>query len=438
MVKQQIQLKIPESKIVDTFNYIYEYWPELTMDGFSLALPLPHKWVRPGGFFNMFFYWDSYFTILGLVVQGRIELALGILENLLFIIEKIGFVPNYIGKKICNSRSQPPFLTSFIKELYKYRFDELWLKKAIKKVEKEYYNYWLKSPHLDSSGLSRYIDLGGTGCATVPDTPHFRGVAESGWDNTPRFGDDITNILPIDLNCLLYKYEVDLALFYRILGEDENVEKWIEKSRLRKDLVNTYFWEDKTGFYWDYNIKDKSKVEHLPKTLASFFPLWTGIANPHQAKKLIQSLPKFETDYGLVTCEPGWNDNTQWNYPVGWAPLHWIVIYGLRRYGFDKEAKRISMKWLRFLANEYNNTKILREKYNVVDPNASLPGRYGPQRGFSWTNGVFAAILVKIILGMEYDVIPNDPIWDPIIPNEWQNHEISLNLPNYPLRNNNT
>ncbi|MFX1492819.1 MAG: trehalase family glycosidase [Promethearchaeota archaeon] len=434
MFKRPFQLKIPELEIVETFNYIYDYWPKLTMDGSSLALPLPHKWIKPGGFFNMFFYWDSYFTSLGLVVQGRSDLAMGILENLLFIIEKLGFVPNYIGKKICKSRSQPPFLTSFIKELYKYQTDEIWLRYAIKKVEKEYYNYWLKNPHLDSSGLSRYIDLGGNGCVTHPDTPHFRGIAESGWDNTPRFGDDITNILPIDLNCMLFQYETDLAQFYDILGEDENVKKWIEISSLRKELINEYFWDNKTGFYWDYNLKNNNKVENLPKTLASFFPLWTGVADSQQARRLINSLSIFETNYGLVTCESGWNDNTQWNYPVGWAPLHWIVIYGLRRYGFDEEAKRISMNWLRLLGSKFIETKVLREKYNVVDPDMPLPGRYGPQRGFSWTNGVFAAILVKIIFGLEYEIIPDNPIWAPIMPKEWRNNGVSMTLSNYPLK----
>lgn len=435
MSQRPFQLEIPEPYLVDTFNYIYDFWPELTMDGSSLALPLPHKWIRPGGFFNMFFYWDSYFTSLGLVVQGRSDLAMGILENLFFTIEKVGFVPNYVGKIVCKSRSQPPFLTSFIRELYKYQpDDERWLKYAIKKVEKEYYNYWLKSPHLDTSGLSRYIDLGGKGCATYPDTPHFRGIAESGWDNTPRFGDDITNILPIDLNCLLFQYEIDLALFYNILGDDKNAQKWIEISNQRKRLINDYLWDNKTGFYWDYNLKYKSKVENLPKTLASFFPLWAGVADSQQARKLINSLPIFEKDHGLVTCEPGWNDNTQWNNPVGWAPLHWIVIYGLRRYGFDEDAKRISMKWLRLLADKYNNTKLLREKYNVVDPDQQLPGRYGPQRGFGWTNGVFAALLVKIIFGMEYDIIPKNPIWSSIIPEKWQNHEYSIALSNYPFR----
>lgn len=107
------QINLPETELVDTFSYIYDYWPELLMDGSSVALPLPNQWIRPGGFFKMFFYWDSYFTSLGLIVQGKQKLALGILENFFFLIDKIGFVPNYVGKKVCDSRSQPPFFNFF-------------------------------------------------------------------------------------------------------------------------------------------------------------------------------------------------------------------------------------------------------------------------------------------------------------------------------------
>jgi alpha,alpha-trehalase len=425
-----LKLKLPEPELVNTFFYIHDYWPELTVDGSMLALPLPNQWIRPGGFFKMFFYWDSYFTSLGLIVQGKQKLALGMLENFFYLIDKIGFVPNYVGKKVCDSRSRPPFLTSFVKDIFIFNRDKNWLKNAIKYIEKEYFNYWVNFPHLDSSGLSRYIDLGGGGCTTHPDTPHYRGIGESGWDNTPRFGEDITHILPIDLNCLLYQYEVDLSSFYKILDEMDNTTKWLDLSNRRKDLINEYCWDKNTGFYYDYNLEKDNFSIDLPRTLASFFPLWAGLANQEQAELLVKKLALFETEYGLSTCEPGWDDNTQWNYPVGWAPLHWIVIYGLRKYDFHEEAKRISMKWLRLNAKKYTQTKVLREKYNVVEPDGLLPGRYGPQRGFGWTNGVYAAILVKIIFGREYDLFTGEQIWSPIYPDSWSEEEILMILPN--------
>ena len=133
----------------------------------------------------MFFYWDSYFTLLGLVVQGKWQLAREIIENLICEIEEFGFVPNYNGLTgVCRSRSQSPFLTAAIYEVYSFVNDLTWLERAMNAAVQEYEGYWLSEPHLTETGLSRYYDTGQNGCDTVPDTPHHRAMAESGWDNT--------------------------------------------------------------------------------------------------------------------------------------------------------------------------------------------------------------------------------------------------------------
>ncbi|MFX1252154.1 MAG: trehalase family glycosidase [Promethearchaeota archaeon] len=429
-------IKTPEPEINQTFDYIRNFWASLTEPGDSLALSLAGRFVRPGGFFKNFFYWDSYFTILGLVVQDKWQLAREVLDNLIYEVEQLGFVPNYNGyTTICNSRSQPPLLTAAIYELYPYVNDKSWLERAVEAASKEYHHYWMKKPHLTDTGLSRYIDLGNNGCTTVPDTPHHRGIAESGWDNTPRFGDDITRILPVDLNCLLYRYERDLDLFWKILGNNDKAQEWKTRAEKRMTLINEYFWDEESSFYWDYNLQTENRVQELPRSLSSFVPLWAEVSTKDQAKQLVEHLSIFEADFGLVTCEDGWADNTQWNYPVGWAPLHWFVAYGLRLYGYDHKATEITMKWLRLLARKYTETGVLREKYNVVDPEARLPGRYGPQRGFGWTNGVFAALLIRVIFGLDFDLAGLKPRWTPILPVEWQNKEFQLVLPNYPWPN---
>ncbi|MFX0125725.1 MAG: trehalase family glycosidase [Candidatus Hodarchaeota archaeon] len=125
-------------------------------------------------------------------------------------------------------------------------------------------------------------------------------------------------------------------------------------------------------------------------------------------------------------------NNTQWNYPVGWAPLHWFVVYGLRLYGYNQEATNITINWLRLLAKKYSESGVLREKYNVVDPEARLPGRYGPQRGFGWTNGVFVALLIRVILGLGFDLNSLKSQWEPSFPVEWYNEKLQLSLPDYP------
>ncbi len=290
----------------------------------------------------------------------------------------------------------------------------------------------MSEPHLTDTGLNRYIDLDKNVCKSVPDTVHHRGIAESGWDNTPRFGDDITNILPVDLNCLLYQYEVDLEQFYRILGKYDDSTIWKKRANKRKKLIEAYFWDDECKFYRDYDIKNKTFIQNVPLSLSSYLPLWCGISDQTQAQDCVNKLSLFEKDHGLTTCIEGYSDNTQWNYPVGWAPLHWFVLIGLRKYDFNNEALRITMKWLRLIAHKFVETGVIREKYNVVDPDARLPGRYGPQRGFGWTNGVFVALLIRVIFGLDYELLETTPRWNPILPLDWRGKNCELYLPSYP------
>ena len=207
------------------------------------------------------------------------------------------------------------------------------------------------------------------------------------------------------------------------------------KAEARRKLINQYFWDEESGFYWDYDLRTQGRLRSTPRSLASFVPLWAEVASSTQASRMLHSLPLFEYEHGLVACEKGWDDNTEHNYPTGWAYSHWYVIYGLRCYQYDREATRIALKWLRLNARKYVETGVLSERYNVVNPDGRLPGRYGPQRGFSWTNGIFAALLIRVIFGAEVGLVSRKPRWKPSFPDEWQGKESRLYLPNYPYSN---
>jgi alpha,alpha-trehalase len=375
----------PEPELDATFDKVYQFWPVLTRGGETLAFPLSGRFVKPGGFFKWFFYWDSYFTLLGLVVQGKWQLAREIVEGFIAEIEEFGFVPNYNGvHSVCSSRSQSPFLTSAIWEVYPSIKDLAWLDRASSAAATEYEGYWLAEPHWTEIGLSRYTDIGKNGgCETVPDTPHYRAIGESGWDNTPRFGDDSTQVIPVDLNCQLYRYELDLANFSNLLGEKEKARVWRARADTRRELINRYLWDEIRGFYWDYDLYTGERLRGTPRSLASFVPLWSGVADQDQAARLVEHLPAFEYDHGLVACEQGWNDGTEHNYPTGWPYSHWYVCAGLRAYGYQDDASRIAMKWLRLIADEFTQTGAIRERHNVVEPGVAPPGRYPPQRGFA-------------------------------------------------------
>jgi alpha,alpha-trehalase len=425
-------ISTPEPGLDATFEHVFEYWPVLTRPGESLASPLSGRFVKPGGFFKWFFYWDSYFTLIGLVVQGKWQLAREIVEGFLAEIEEFGLVPNYNSpESVCSSRSQSPYLTSAIREVYPSINELAWLARAVRAATTEYQGYWLAEPHLTEIGLSRYIDVGENGgCQTVPDTPHYRAISESGWDNTPRFGADATHVVPVDLNCQLFRYELDLAEFSEWLGKKDEAKVWRTRADQRRELINRYLWDEASGFFWDYDLRMRERLRDTPRSLASFVSLWAGVASEDQAVRVVEHIPVFEYDHGLVACEKGWDDETEHNYPTGWPYSHWYVCSGLRAYGFDDEASRIAMKWLRLIAYEFAQTGVIRERHNVVDRGAPVPGRYPPQRGFAWTNGVFAALLARIIFGIEITGEVIEP--RPNFPPEWDGEQAEINLPSYP------
>jgi alpha,alpha-trehalase len=423
----------PEPGLDAAFDHVFDYWPVLTRSGESLAFPLSGRFVKPGGIFKWFFYWDSYFALLGLVVQGKWQLAREIVDGFVAEIEAFGHVPNYNGPHaVCSSRSQSPFLTSAIREVYPSINDLSWLDRAASAAATEYHGYWLAEPHITETGLSRYVDLGGSGCETVPDTPHYRAIGESGWDNTPRFGDDATQVVPVDLNCQLYRYELDLADFAEWLAQKQKASAWRARANERREWINRYLWDEHSGFYWDYDLRRGERLRGTPRSLASFVPLWAGVAAPDQASRVAEHLPAFEYDHGLVACEEGWADETEHNYPTGWPYSHWYLCSGLRAYGFHAQASRIAIKWLRLISDEFAQTGAIRERHNVVDPSVPLPGRYPPQRGFAWTNGVFAALLARIIFGIGAGTNRAEAESHPCFPPEWAGAETQIHLPSYP------
>jgi alpha,alpha-trehalase len=285
--------------------------------------------------------------------------------------------------------------------------------------------------------LSRYIDPGGDGCVTVPGTPHYRAMAESGWDNTARFGDDTTMVVPVDLNAQLFRYEQDLADFSAMLGRDEDAATWRARAASRRELVNRYLWVASEGIYSDLDLRTGQPLQSVPRALSAFAPLWAGLADERQAARTVAQLPLFERDHGLAATEPGWADGDQHSYPTGWAYSHWYVAEGLRGAGYRDDAVRIALKWLRLAAAKLDETGSLLERYNVVHPDGPTPGRYPPQEGFGWTNGVFAALLTRVVLGIQPTGTGSPAGMDgaelaSALPASWRGQEIRVNLPRYP------
>jgi alpha,alpha-trehalase len=328
--------------------------------------------------------------VQGIMDEQNKDLVLGILYNLESLFKRFKVIPN-ASRTYLMGRAQPPFLTSFIFDVYDaYGLDKKWLQEHINIAKQEYATVWLGTAkpngRLVHQGLSRFYDI---------NMLHDLAEAESGWDMTPRFNRKALNYLPVDLNSLLYKYEMDFAKAARILGDKHEASKWERTAKARTATMTKLMWDNARGLFYDYNYV-KSKRGGV-SSLAAYYTMWAGLADGRQAQAMVKALRRFEQKGGLSTTDalplgqyvPGSMPN-QWAYPNGWAPLQYLVILGLERYGYKQDARRIAMKWLRTNLDWYNTHGIFLEKYNTVSPDKPpVKGVYPSQTGFGWTNAVF-------------------------------------------------
>jgi len=407
--KISLPLKKPVSGIDQAvldraLNYIDGHWQELARhhnqdSGTLVGLPFPY--VVPAADLNAEFrfeeqyYWDSYFTALGLHEQRHQVLVEGMLENLLYLFRRFGLIPN-ASRMYFTGRSQPPVLTSFILHVYEtYNKDNEWLRQKMSVAKEEYALVWMNKTHPQwhnvHKGLSRYYDI---------NVLHDLAEAESGWDMTPRFERKCLDFIPVDLNALLYKYETDFARTDELLGDKESAQVWMHKASERKKSMNEIMWGKLRGFYFDYNF-EKGVLGDI-WSLAGFYPMWAGMASKQQAERIVDQLPRFERKGGLTTTTRPLVDTSvlfgslkaQWAYPNGWAPLHYIVIEGLKNYGYHEEAKRIASAWVKTNLDWFDRNGVFLEKYNVVNTKKPpIEGLYPSQTGFGWTNAIFIKLV---------------------------------------------
>lgn len=391
-------------------------------------LALPYTYIVPGGRFKEQFYWDSYFIMLGLASSGKWKRIEGMMKNFAHEIRIHGYIPT-ANRSYLLSRSQPPFFSHMVQLLAvhrgrrvlrdylpyltaEYRF---WMKGRvkIKDTENQAYRRVVEMPN--GTLLNRYYDnkttprpeslredleTAETSGRADPSRMylHLRAAAESGWDFSSRWFIDPSNIrtihtadiLPIDLNCLLYHLENTIADGYKASLRLFEARRFRKKAQLRAEAIQKYLWSDKAGFYKDYNFHQGEHTDVL--SLAGVFPLYVGIATQEQADSVAEVLKKdFLHAGGLVTTLV--TNGQQWDAPNGWAPLQWVAIQGLHRYGHSELADEITKRWLKLNEKVYKKSKRFYEKYNVEGGDGlGGGGEYVLQDGFGWTNGVYEAL----------------------------------------------
>lgn len=420
----------PNRPVDDHINLLWDMLTRTPDEGDNGTLiPLPHPYIVPGGRFGEIYYWDSYFTMFGLRAAGKTEMIESMIDNFAFLIDTIGFIPNG-NRTYFTTRSQPPFFAAMVQLLGDAKGDKSGtLKKYLPQLEQEY-AFWMdgqnrvstdrtKIEHVvlleENLKLNRYWDAGDypreemhkvdvelmevSGRAPEEFYTDVRAACESGWDFSSRWFEDAqnlssivtTDIIPVDLNALLYNLELTLAEAYQEAGRLEAAAPLLQKANARKMAIQKYCWDAELGFYRDYNFVKKEFTPVL--SLAAAFPLYFGIADQLQADQIALILQKeFLKSGGLVSTKN--NTGQQWDAPNGWAPLQLIAIDGLKKYGQNQLAQEIATRWINLNKKVYQNTGKLVEKYNVEDMSLeSGGGEYPVQDGFGWTNGVLLYLL---------------------------------------------
>jgi len=408
-------------------------------------LYLPRPYVVPGGRFNEMYGWDSYFILLGLLADGRLDLARDLTDNQLYEVRHYGGVLN-ANRTYYLTRGQPPFIGAMVLAVYRATGDRRWLMEARDAVAAEH-AHWTSPPHaIPGLGLSRYFDHGSGPApeveaserdaagqshydrvrawyrehevsdhdaslfyrrATDELTPLFfvgdRSMRESGFDPSDRFGPFGANVIhyaPVCLNTLLFVMERDLAAIDRELGREADAAAWLARAEARRADIEQNLWDEGAGLYLDYDFERRRRRDYPFAT--TFWPLWAGLASPAHAAAVHARLPLFERPGGIVTSVRV--SGSQWDAPFGWAPLQLLAVDGLRRYGFSADADRVARAFLSMLADDLRRRGTLVEKYDVTLRTSAIAGalRFGyltNEVGFGWTNGVALVLLNELKVG---------------------------------------
>ncbi len=387
-------------------DYIASHWDECINekcvdDGSLIGLPYPYT-VPAVGHFDEMYYWDTYFTNIGLIKCGRALQAKHNVENMMYLISRFGRMPNG-NRDYFLSRSQPPFLSFMVRDVYEHFNDKAWLAGAYLSLEAEH-KFWMEK-RITPTGLNRYDDdntrhshddvaqslekrigvkLEGDRRALGR---HYLAVCESGHDITPRFELDAYDYNPVDLNALLYGLEANMAYFARELDNSDAAKLWDERAEARKSKM--YKLMDKgDGLLTDYNFKT-GKISNF-FTPATVYALFSHAASEAHAKAFVDNLHRLEADFGILAGEdvdvPG---NYQWGYPNGWACEQYLTVVGLNNYGYKQDAVRIAKKYLTCVERVFEETGNLWEKYNVVLGSADVVDEYKMPAMMGWSAGVY-------------------------------------------------
>ncbi|KAI8051017.1 glycoside hydrolase [Syncephalis plumigaleata] len=410
-------------------------------DCVSSALPARHPFVVPGGRFREFYYWDSYFTIEGLLISGLNQTVKGMIENAMDYVNEYGFVPNGARIYFLN-RSQPPFLTQMVRLYVDATNDTAFLREALPVLKKEH-DFWMHNRTVTVSApgkpQARLAVYSVTNYEPRPESwredkemaqklpesrrrQYFANMAsgaESGWDYSSRWLADgktlptinTNQIVPVELNSLLYMNEQTIAEFGERTGCKRTKARYEAAAKTRLEAIENYLWSEKDAQWYDFNLTSQQQNAHFYPS--NIVPLWANAIDRQKftkedAARLVANIkPSVDLPGGAPTSLV--KSGEQWDFPNAWPPLEHFVVYGLNKTGVPEGSALAASIAQRWISSNYcgwlvtggdgknvKNNGTLFEKYDATHLGIpGLGGEYEVQEGFGWTNGVVLSFLSR-------------------------------------------
>ena len=400
----------------------------------SSLIVVRNPFMIPGGRFREYYYWDSYWILHGILACGMYETAKDMTFNYIDLVRRYGFVPNG-GRIYYLNRSQPPFLIQMVDLYYNYTSDLEFVRNNLKIIVEEY-EFWVthRSVTMDVSGNNQIFAIYKANMTTARPESYWHdyevaeklgdqhmkskfyqavaSAAESGWDFSSRWFNQsgvgigkfesihTTEIIPVDLNSILYKNALSLSKFFKLIGDQEKSSLYEKLANRRKLAIESLLWNEAAGIWADYDMTTQSITKAFYASM--IVPLWAGLARENETREelVLANMKRAKVlDFpgGLPTSLN--QSGQQWDFPNGWPPLQHMLIIGLTKSKstfLQKEAKNFAQSWVLSNWKGYQQSNHMFEKYNVSSVgNTGRGGEYKPQVGFGWTNAVILDLLVR-------------------------------------------
>ncbi|XP_034249125.1 trehalase-like isoform X2 [Thrips palmi] len=395
---------------------------------------VPNGFIVPGGRFREIYYWDTYWIVQGMLLCDMRASVRGVIENLLVLVKRLGFVPN--GSRVYyDQRSQPPLLVPMIKAYLQHSGDLDFVRENIDLIEKEFL-FWINNATVEVTvkgktyKLSRYFSpsdgprpesyredvLTANHLATDEEKQHLywdiKSAAATGWDFSSRWvihegtnggslGDMHTRyIVPVDLNAYMYGNAVGLSEMFRRLGMEDRAAEYRAIADQFREAVTAVLWHPDLGTWLDYDLLNGTPRRYY--YASNLTPLWTRCYDEHQSADIARATVRYLFNTGVLKYMGGMPTSLimtgeQWDFPNCWSPLQGILIQGLHNTG-DHGAQRLALelarRWLAANYKGFMENHQMYEKYEVeIVGRCGGGGEYAPQAGFGWTNGVCFELL---------------------------------------------